>query len=138
MVQQSTTGSIGRLCYYNRNTRLLVSTAGYYRSTREAAGTKGTIGKWEGCTSIAEYYRSTGETVMVHQITTGAIGKLCWYSRILQENSGSCICTEEYYRSTREAMLVQQSNIGAFGWLCWCNRVLQEHWGRMCWYNIVL
>ena len=50
---------------------------------------------------------------MVHQIATGSIGKLCWYSRILQEHSGSCIGTEEYYRSTREAMLVQQSNIGA-------------------------
>ena len=43
---------------------------------------------------------------MEHQIATGAIGKLWWYSRILQENSGSCICTEEYYRSTREAVPV--------------------------------
>ena len=61
---------------------------------------------------------------MVHQIATGAIGKLCWYSRILREHSGSCIGTEEYYRSSREAVLVQKSNIGALGWLCWYSRVL--------------
>ena len=60
LVQQSTIEILG----------CCVGTAGYYRSTREAAGTKGTIGKWKGCASIAEYYRSTGETVMVHQIAT--------------------------------------------------------------------
>ena len=79
---------------------------------------KGTIGKWEGCASIAEYYKSTGAALMVHQIATGAIGKLCWYSRILQEHSGSCIRTEEYYRSNREAVLVQNCIIGALRRLC--------------------
>ena len=104
LVQQSTIGTRG----------CCVGTAEYYRSTREAAGTKSTIGKWEGCASIAEYYRSTGETVMVHQIATGAIGKLCWYSRILQENSGSCICTEEYYRNTRKVLLELYEHSGGF------------------------
>ena len=61
---------------------------------------------------------------MVHQIATGAIGKLCWYNRILQEHFGSCIGTEEYYRSTREAVLVQRSIIGALGRLCWYSRVI--------------
>ena len=61
---------------------------------------------------------------MVHQIATGAIGKLCWYSRILQEHSGSCIGTEEHNRSTREAVLVQKSIIGALGRLCWYSRVI--------------
>ena len=101
LVQQSTIGTLG----------CCVGTAEYYRSTRDAAGTKGTIGKWEGCACIAEYYRSTGEAVMVHQIATGAIGKLCWYSRILQEHSGSCIGTEDYNRSTREAVLEHKSTI---------------------------
>ena len=45
-------------------------------------------------------------------------GKLCWYSKILQEHSGSCIGRDEYYRSTREAVLVQKSIIGALGRLC--------------------
>ena len=61
---------------------------------------------------------------MVHQMSTGAIWKLCWNSEILQEHSGSCIGTEEYYRSTREAMLVQKSIIGALGRLCWYSRVI--------------
>ena len=48
---------------------------------------------------------------MVHQIATGAIGKLCCYSRILQEHSGSCFSTEEYNRSTRKAVLEHKSTI---------------------------
>ena len=73
LVQQSTIGTLG----------CCVGTSEYYRSTRAAAGTKGTIGKWEGCACIAEYCRSTGEAVMVHQSTIEALERLCWYRRIL-------------------------------------------------------
>ena len=127
MVQKSTVGALGSQYWYSRVLQeqsvdcvdqqstigtlgCCVGTSEYYRSTREAAGTKGTIGKWEGCACIAEYYRSTGEAVIVHQIATGVIGKLCWY--------------REYYRSALEAVLVQKSIIGALGRLCWYRRVL--------------
>ena len=65
---------------------------------------------------------------MVQQSTIGALGRLCWYPRLLQEHSEGCAGTnvlhehwggwagiEKYYRSTREAVLVQQSIIGALG-----------------------
>ena len=54
----------------------------------------------------------------------GALGRLCWYSRVLQEHSGGCVGKEEYYRSPREAVFVQKSNIGALGRLCWYRRLL--------------
>ena len=69
------------------------------------------------------------EAVLVQQNTVESLGRLCWYSRILQEHSGGSAGTDEYYRCTWEAALVQQSNIGALGRLCWYNRVLQKPLG---------
>ena len=51
----------------------------------------------------------------MQQNTIGALGWLCYYSRVLHEPLGSCAGTAEQYRSTREAVLVQQSTIGAPG-----------------------
>ena len=132
LVQKRSICKLERLLWYRKVLWEHSRLRNYNRELKELGRLlvqKGTLGKWEGCASIAEYYRSTGEAVMVHQIATGAIGKLCWYSGILQEHSGSCIGTEEYYRSTREAVLVQQSNIGAIGNLCLYSRILQEHSG---------
>ena len=36
-----------------------------------------------GCVGTAEYNRSTGEAVLVQQSTIGALGRLCWYRRVL-------------------------------------------------------
>ena len=84
----------------------------------------------------------------VQQSTIGALGRLCWYSRVLQEHTRGSLGTEEYYRSYREvvlvlkehlrgcavkteyhrstgeAVLVQKSTIGALERLCWVKRVL--------------
>ena len=78
---------------------------------------------------IEEYYRSTGEAVLVQQSNKGALGMLYRYRRVLLEHSKGCGGTEEYSRSTGEAVLVQQSTIGTLWTLCWYNRALQEHWG---------
>ena len=67
---------------------------------------------------------STREAELVQKSIIGALGRLCWYRRVLKEHSGGCVGIEEYYRSTREAVLVQQSNIGALGRLRWYSRVL--------------
>ena len=32
---------------------------------------------------MAEYHRGTGEAVLVQKSAIGALGKLCWYSRLL-------------------------------------------------------
>ena len=56
---------------------------------------------------------------MVQQSTTGALGGLCWYSRLLQEYMGGSAGTDGYYRSTGEVVLVQKSTVGAHGRLCW-------------------
>ena len=37
----------------------------------------------EGCVGKVEFYRSTGEAVLVQQSTIGTIGRLCWYRRVL-------------------------------------------------------
>ena len=54
---------------------------------------------------VVEYQRSTGEAVLVQQSTTGAIGRLCWYRRVLLEHSGGCAGIEVCYSSNREAVL---------------------------------
>ena len=59
----------------------------------------------------------------------GALGKLCWYRKVLQEHSGGCAGTAEYYRSTRQAVLVQESTIEALERLCRYRRILKEHLG---------
>ena len=61
---------------------------------------------------------------MVQQSTTGALGRICWYSRLLQEHTGGSAGTDGYYRSTGEVVLVQKSTVGALGRLCWYSRVL--------------
>ena len=45
--------------------------------------------------------------MLAQKTITGALGRLCWYSRVLQERWGGCVGTVEYYRSTGEAVLVQ-------------------------------
>ena len=72
--------------------------------------------------------------VLVQQSTTGALGKLCWYTRIIKKHSVGCVILLEhpvgcfgraqYYRNTREAVLVQQSTIGALRSLGWYSRIL--------------
>ena len=69
------------------------------------------------------YYRSIVEAVFVQKSTIGALGRLCWYSRVLYEHSGDCVGTAKYYRSTGEAWLVQKST-KALGRLCRYSRVL--------------
>ena len=80
----STIGALGRLCWYKR-------------VRKEHSG---------GCAGTKEYERSTpeavpvqqstiGTLVLVQQNTKGALGWLCWYSRVLQEPLGSCAGTAE-------------------------------------------
>ena len=62
VVQKSTLGELGTLCWYNR-------------ALQE---------HWGGCAGTAEYYRSTLETVLVQQNIIGTLempgGGLCRYS----------------------------------------------------------
>ena len=64
-----------------------------------------------GCACTEEYNRNSREAVLVKQGTKGALGRLCWYSRVLQEYSGGCAGIEEYYSSTREAVLLQRNAV---------------------------
>ena len=41
-----------------------------------------------------------GVVVLVQESITGALRKLYWYSRILLDDSVSCVATAEYYWST--------------------------------------
>ena len=82
--------------------------------------------------------------MLVQKITLGALVRLCWYRRVLQEHCWGCAGTAEYYRSTREAVLVLHSTIGALGRVFWYTReemlVQQgtiESLGWLCWYNRV-
>ena len=83
-----------------------------------------TKGHWGGCVGKAEYYRSPSEAVLVQQNNIGALGRLCWYSRVLVEHTVCCVGRAQCYRSTREAVLVRQSTIGALGSLSWYSRIL--------------
>ena len=62
--------------------------------------------------------------MLVQKSIIGALGKLCWYSRVLYDHSVRCAGTAENYRSTREAVLVQKNNIGALVMLYRYRRVL--------------
>ena len=42
-----------------------------------------TIGILESFVNIANYYRTTDEAVMEKKCTNGALGRLCWNSRVL-------------------------------------------------------
>ena len=44
--------------------------------------------------------------MMGQQSITGALGRLCWYRRVLQVLCGGYACTEEHNRNSREAVLV--------------------------------
>ena len=68
--------------------------------------------------------------MLVQQINIGALGRLCWYSRVLLEHPVVCVGRAQYYRSTRrEAVLAQQSTIEALGSLGWYSRILLEPCG---------
>ena len=73
LIQKSTTG-LSRLCWYMSTIGTLGILYWYsgtlYEHTRSCVGT-------------VEYYRNTGESVLVQQSTIGTIGKLCWYRRVL-------------------------------------------------------
>ena len=61
---------------------------------------------------------SPGEAVVVQQNNIGALGRLCWYSRVLLEHPVGCVGRAQYYRSTREAVLEQQSTLATLWRLC--------------------
>ena len=67
---------------------------------------------------------SPWEAVVGQQNNKGALGRLCWYSRVPLEHPVGCVGKAQYYRSTREAVLIQQSTIGALGILDWYSRIL--------------
>ena len=68
LVQQSNIGALGMLCRYRRV--LLEHSEGC-----------GDIEEyWGGC---AEYYRNTVDAVLAQPSTTGALGRLYWYSKVL-------------------------------------------------------
>ena len=77
VVQKSTLGELGRLCWYNRALQEhwggCAGTAEYYRNTRDA---------WGGGV-VPVQLRSTGDTLLVQKSTIGALRRLCWYSRVL-------------------------------------------------------
>ena len=74
--------------------------------------------------SVQQSTKRAQEVVLVQRSTIEAIGRLCWYSRVLKEHLGCCAGTEEYCTSTGETVLVQQSSKGALWRLCWYRRVL--------------
>ena len=68
LVQQSNIEALGMLCRYRRV--LLEHSEGC-----------GDIEEyWGGC---AEYYRNTVDAVLAQPSTTGALGRLYWYSKVL-------------------------------------------------------
>ena len=38
---------------------------------------------WGGCAGTEKYYRSAREALLVQQSIIGALGRLCWYRRVL-------------------------------------------------------
>ena len=44
--------------------------------------------------------------MLVQKSTTGALVRLCWYSRVLQELSGGSAGTAQYYWSSWESILI--------------------------------
>ena len=81
------------------------------------------------------------DALLVQPSSSGALGRLCLYKRVLKEHSGGCASTAEYYRNTRialggcastaeyyrgtwDAVLVQTSPIRALRRLCWNSRVI--------------
>ena len=85
LVQQNTIGTLARPFraeYYRRARE--AGTAVYYKRIQEVVlvqqSTKGAL---ECYTGGVEYCKSTLEAVLVHQRIIGALGRLCWYSRVL-------------------------------------------------------
>ena len=119
-----------------------------------------------GCAGTTLYYRSTREAVLAQYNTTGALGRLCWYNKILYEYWLGCAGRVEYYMSTGESVLVQKSTTGAlhgeavlkkqteycrsreavlvheYYRTTWDTLLVQWYTigtlGRLCWYNRVL
>ena len=56
---------------------------------------------------------STGKVFPVSLSTTGTLGRLFQYSRVILEHWNLCVGTVEDYRKTREAVPVQLNTIGA-------------------------
>ena len=97
--EQSTIGAISRVL--KGHSEGFVGTNEYYGSTREAVLVQRVLYEhWGGCAGTEEYYMSTleavliqydtvstrrggGGAVLVQQKQIGALGSLCWYSRVL-------------------------------------------------------
>ena len=45
------------------------------------------------CAGTAAYYRITEEAVLVRQSTIGALERMSWYSRVLQDHLTGCFGT---------------------------------------------
>ena len=107
LVRTSTIGALGRLRLYRRvlceHWGGSAGTEVYYMSTREAVLIQ----------------QSTQEAVLEQQRPVGALGSLCWYSRVLKQRSRGCGGTPECYRSTLEAGLVEHNPIGTIERLCY-------------------
>ena len=71
LLQQSNIGALGMLCRYRR---VLLE---------HSEGCGDTEEYWGGCAGTAEYYRNTVDAVLVQPSTTEALGRLCWYSKVL-------------------------------------------------------
>ena len=109
LVQQSTIGVLGRLCWYRKvlteHSGGCAGTAEYYRSTREAV-----LVLHRNIVALLEHL---GEcSGLVQQSTIEALGRLCWYNRVQLEHLEGCFGLVEYYRRTRAALLVQTSITG--------------------------
>ena len=81
LVQQCNIGPLGSLRWYHRvqmeHLGDCVETIEYY----------GRAGK---CADTEDYYRGTRAAVLVQYSFIGALGSLCWYGRVLQENGRQC------------------------------------------------
>ena len=67
---------------------------------------------------------SPWEAVVILQNNIIALGRLCWYSRVLLEHPVCCVGRARYDSSIRDALLVQPSILGALGSLGWYSRIL--------------
>ena len=71
---------------------------------------------------------------MAHHNTTGALGRLCWYNKVLYEYWLGCAGRVEYYMSTGETVLVQKSTTGALHGEAVLTQQSTTRLGRLCWY----
>ena len=71
-------GCAGTAEYYRNTRETLLVQKEYYRSYREAV-----LVLYSTREAVLLWHRGTGEAVLVQKSAIGALGKLCWYSRLL-------------------------------------------------------